>query len=92
MLKMDVGIHPLIGVKDALSYPAGMLPGGPDTLLERMLDINTIQHPFTHVRLTVMFEIGIPLLADMLNPVAQRALRENCTDMLRGIERQSTRR
>jgi ribosome-associated toxin RatA of RatAB toxin-antitoxin module len=46
----------------------------------------------TRVRLTVDFEIGIPLLADMLNPVAQRALRENCTDMLRGIERESTRR
>jgi ribosome-associated toxin RatA of RatAB toxin-antitoxin module len=45
----------------------------------------------TRVRLTVEFEIGIPLLADMLDPVAQRALRENCTDMLRGIEQASTR-
>jgi hypothetical protein len=25
MLKMDVGIQPLIGVKDALTYPAGFL-------------------------------------------------------------------
>jgi len=40
----------------------------------------------TNVRLSVSFEIGIPLLAEMLNPVAQRSLRENCTDMLRGIE------
>jgi ribosome-associated toxin RatA of RatAB toxin-antitoxin module len=41
------------------------------------------------VTLGVSFEIGIPLLADMLNPVAQRALRDNCTDMLRGVERQA---
>ena len=43
----------------------------------------------TNVRLEVSFEIGIPLLAEMLNPVAQRSLRENCTDMLRGIESDS---
>lgn len=41
------------------------------------------------VHFRVSFEIGIPLLADMLNPVAQRSLRENCIDMLRGIERES---
>lgn len=52
MLKMDVGIQPLIGVKGALSYPAGMLRAEDDTPIERMLDINTIQHPFTHIRLT----------------------------------------
>jgi ribosome-associated toxin RatA of RatAB toxin-antitoxin module len=38
------------------------------------------------VRLTVDFEIGIPLLADMLNPVAVRALRENSERMLSEIE------
>jgi len=52
MLKMDVGIQPLIGVKDALGYPAGMLKTNDSTPLERMLDIHSIQHPFTHVRLT----------------------------------------
>jgi ribosome-associated toxin RatA of RatAB toxin-antitoxin module len=41
----------------------------------------------TRVRLQVSFEIGIPLLADMLNPVAQRSLRDNCREMLLGIER-----
>lgn len=41
------------------------------------------------VRLTIDFEIGIPLLADMLNPVAERSLRDNCTDMLRGVEREA---
>ncbi|RDI55576.1 type II toxin-antitoxin system RatA family toxin [Nocardia mexicana] len=34
----------------------------------------------------VEFEIGIPLLADMLNPVAATALRDNSTTMLREIE------
>jgi ribosome-associated toxin RatA of RatAB toxin-antitoxin module len=43
----------------------------------------------THVSLKVSFEIGIPLLAEMLNPVAQRSLRENCTDMLLGVEREA---
>jgi uncharacterized membrane protein len=38
------------------------------------------------VALEVEFEIGIPLLADMLNPVAARALRENSVSMLRDIE------
>lgn len=66
MLKMDVGIEPLIHVKGALSYPAGMLPRDDDAPLERMLDIRTIQHPFTHVRLT---ETGIRLLADYVAEV-----------------------
>lgn len=39
------------------------------------------------VSLDVEFEIGIPLLADMLNPVAARALRDNSTQMLSEIER-----
>jgi len=41
----------------------------------------------TRVVFEVTFEIGIPMLAEMLNPVAQRSLHENCTEMLRGIER-----
>ncbi|ARZ72340.1 SRPBCC family protein [Streptomyces sp. HU2014] len=39
---------------------------------------------------SVDFEIGIPLLADMLNPVATRALRENSEHMLSAIERRIT--
>jgi ribosome-associated toxin RatA of RatAB toxin-antitoxin module len=39
------------------------------------------------VELIVSFEIGIPLLADMLNPVAATALRDNSEEMLREIER-----
>ncbi|MET7293860.1 SRPBCC family protein [Streptomyces griseoloalbus] len=34
----------------------------------------------------VEFEIGIPLLADMLNPVAAKALRDNAEQMLTSIE------
>ena len=45
------------------------------------------QSEMTEVELSVQFEIGIPLLADMLNPVAARALRENSETMLREIER-----
>ncbi|SDF98606.1 Ribosome association toxin PasT (RatA) of the RatAB toxin-antitoxin module [Sinosporangium album] len=39
------------------------------------------------VTFSVDFEIGIPLLADMLNPVATKALRENSEQMLRAIEK-----
>ena len=39
------------------------------------------------VSLEVDFDIGIPLLADMLNPVAARALQENSERMVREIER-----
>ncbi|MFD9721436.1 type II toxin-antitoxin system RatA family toxin [Streptomyces sp. NPDC059076] len=42
------------------------------------------------VTFSVDFEIGIPLLADMLNPVAAKALRENSEHMLRAIERRIT--
>jgi ribosome-associated toxin RatA of RatAB toxin-antitoxin module len=43
----------------------------------------------TQVTLRVSFEIGIPLLAEMLNPVAERSFHENCDEMLRGIEREA---
>ncbi|MDJ0757358.1 MAG: mandelate racemase/muconate lactonizing enzyme family protein [Ardenticatenaceae bacterium] len=66
MLKMDVGIQPLIGIKDALTYPAGMLEVSDGTPLDRMLDINTIQHAFTHVRLTPK---GIQLLVEYVEQV-----------------------
>jgi len=52
MLKMDVGVQPLIGQKGMLSWPQGMLPGDPEDKLDRMLNIHQLQHPFTHVRLT----------------------------------------
>jgi len=66
MLKMDVGIQPLIGVKDTLTYPAGFLKTDDGTELERMLDINNIQHPHTHVRLTPK---GIQMLSEYVEQV-----------------------
>jgi ribosome-associated toxin RatA of RatAB toxin-antitoxin module len=38
------------------------------------------------VTLHVEFDIGIPLLADMLNPVAEGALRDSAKAMLLGLE------
>lgn len=66
ILKMDIGIQPLIGVKDALTYPAGILKTDDGTELDRMLDINSIQHPFTHVRLTPK---GIEMLCEYVEQV-----------------------
>jgi L-alanine-DL-glutamate epimerase-like enolase superfamily enzyme len=66
MLKMDIGIQPLIGVKNTLGYPAGILKTDDGTPLERMLDIYSIQHPFTHVRLT---NKGIELLCEYVSAV-----------------------
>jgi ribosome-associated toxin RatA of RatAB toxin-antitoxin module len=40
----------------------------------------------THITLHVDFDIGIPLLADMLNPVAARALEENSRKILAHID------
>jgi L-alanine-DL-glutamate epimerase-like enolase superfamily enzyme len=66
MLKMDVGIQPLIGVKNMLGYPGGMIKADDGTPLDRMLDINSIQHPFTHVRLT---QQGIDLITEYVSQV-----------------------
>lgn len=43
----------------------------------------------TLVSLGVSFEIGIPMLAEMLNPVAERSFHENCDEMLRGVEQEA---
>jgi ribosome-associated toxin RatA of RatAB toxin-antitoxin module len=53
--------------------------------------VTRIDETRTNVTLHITFEIGIPLLADMLNPVAERSLRANSRDMLLGIERGSAR-
>jgi len=39
----------------------------------------------TKVTLAVQFDIGIPLMSDMLNPVAERALRDNSLRVLRSL-------
>lgn len=66
MLKMDLGVQPLIGVPGALSWPQGMLPGDPEEKIERMLNIHTLMHPFTHVRLTPK---GIGLICEYVEQV-----------------------
>jgi L-alanine-DL-glutamate epimerase-like enolase superfamily enzyme len=66
MLKMDLGVQPLIGIKGALSWPQGMLPGDPEDKMERMLNIHTLMHPFTHVRLTPK---GIALIVEYVEQV-----------------------
>src|SRR5438132_1438550 len=66
MLKMDLGVQPLIGVPGALSWPQGMLPGDPEDKLERMLNLQTLMHPFTHVRLTPR---GIALICEYVEQV-----------------------
>jgi L-alanine-DL-glutamate epimerase-like enolase superfamily enzyme len=66
MLKMDLGVQPLIGVKGALSWPQGMLPGDPEDKLDQMLNIHQLMHPFTHVRLTPK---GIALICEYVEQV-----------------------
>jgi L-alanine-DL-glutamate epimerase-like enolase superfamily enzyme len=76
MLKMDLGVQPLIGVQGALSWPQGMLPGEPAVRepvaqepldrMERMLGTRHVMHPFTHVRLTPK---GIALLCEYVEQV-----------------------
>ena len=66
MLKMDLGVQPLIGIPGALSWPQGMLPGDPEDKLDRMLNIHQLMHPFTHVRLTPK---GIQLICEYVEQV-----------------------
>lgn len=49
--------------------------------------LNKVSETETEAILSVNFEIGIPMLRDMLNPVAERALRDNAIKMLRSLER-----
>jgi ribosome-associated toxin RatA of RatAB toxin-antitoxin module len=48
-------------------------------------DLKSVSPGATEVELKVDFEIGIPMLRDMLNPVAEKALRENAVTMLRAF-------
>ncbi|MEW6448407.1 MAG: SRPBCC family protein [Bacillota bacterium] len=42
----------------------------------------------TMVRLTVDFELGIPMFAALLNPVAAMVVKRNCEDMLSAMKEQ----
>jgi ribosome-associated toxin RatA of RatAB toxin-antitoxin module len=47
--------------------------------------LQAVSENLTEVELQVNFEIGIPMLRDMLDPVAEKALRENAIAMLRSF-------
>jgi L-alanine-DL-glutamate epimerase-like enolase superfamily enzyme len=66
MLKMDLGVQPIIGVKGALSWPQGMLPGDLGDKVEQLFNTTQIMHPFTHVRLTPK---GITLICEYVEQV-----------------------
>ena len=66
MLKMDVGINTLVGVPGALAYPSGMVGPATGTGFERLLDRDSVGHPFTHIRLTPK---GIAMLAEYVAQV-----------------------
>jgi L-alanine-DL-glutamate epimerase-like enolase superfamily enzyme len=66
MLKMDLGVQPLIGVQGALSWPRGMLPGDRVEAVEQLDNIEQVMHPFTHVRLTPK---GIRLICEYVEQV-----------------------
>jgi Polyketide cyclase / dehydrase and lipid transport len=38
---------------------------------------------------SITFDLGIPALAELLHPLGERAIRENCAQMLEEIERRS---
>lgn len=40
----------------------------------------------THVTLTCEFDLGIPMLSGLLDPVARLVVKKNCEDMLAGIK------
>ena len=66
MLKMDVGIGTLVGVPGSLSHPAGMTGPAIGTGFERLVDRESVAHPFTHIRLTTK---GIELLTEYVAQV-----------------------
>lgn len=65
LLKMDIGIASLVGVKGSLSWPQGVLPGDPLNKQDGR-DIRHIMHPFSHVRLT---RKGVDLLCEYVAQV-----------------------
>lgn len=67
MLKMDLGVQPLIGIKGALSWPQGMLPESADEI-DSLFEARHIMHPFTHVRLTPK---GINLICEYVEQVRE---------------------
>jgi len=59
-------------------------------LFDGAWELAELEPALVHVKLRISFEIGVPLLAPMLNPVAKRALYDNCVEMLEGVEARAT--
>lgn len=70
---------------DAMRIKFHQLDGDLD-VFEGFWSVEASDEGPTRVRMHVEFDIGIRLLAEMLNPVAERALRENALSMLRALE------
>lgn len=43
------------------------------------------------VSLRVEFELGVPMLAGMIDPLLKKTIRENCVKMIKGIEKELNR-
>jgi ribosome-associated toxin RatA of RatAB toxin-antitoxin module len=54
--------------------------------LEGFWQVHGVSAGTSRVQLLIGFRIGIPLLADMLNPIAARAIEDNSKSMLLGLE------
>jgi len=52
---------------------------------EGFWQLEALSESATRVTLSVLFDIGIPMLSEMLNPVAERAVRDNSRNMLLSI-------
>jgi len=52
---------------------------------EGFWQLEPVSDSATRVTLSVLFDIGIPMLSEMLNPVAERAVRDNSRNMLLSI-------
>ncbi|WP_030378781.1 MULTISPECIES: type II toxin-antitoxin system RatA family toxin [unclassified Streptomyces] len=54
--------------------------------LEGFWQVHPVSARSVRVQMLIGFRIGIPLLADMLNPIAARAVEDNSKSMLLGLE------
>jgi ribosome-associated toxin RatA of RatAB toxin-antitoxin module len=57
--------------------------------LEGYWHVRPVDDEVVSVRLFITFRIGIPLLADMLDPLARQAIHDNSQTMLLAIERRA---
>jgi len=55
-------------------------------MFEGYWQLEPVNDEITQVELVVRFDIGIPLLTDMLNPVAEAAIRDNALSMLHSLQ------